>query len=135
MAIKSFEHNLACEFGLIGVLLVGKYSNFQVLLSAICVNIIGMIGVLSGLGAGSLNKVVYDYFMIFLAGNFAYIAIGIIKTLMKKDAKTNVLEFISLCKGIFIMFMIGFRSWFILLITYINYLLSIERTTQNGLFI
>lgn len=74
------------------------------------VNFLSLIGVVIGLAIVNMSSLVKLYIMVFVAGNFVYIAADIWQHVMKnreKDSrKKNTMEFIGLAIGIGAMFLL-----------------------------
>lgn len=74
------------------------------------VNFLSLIGVVIGLAIVNMSALVKLYIMVFVAGNFVYIAADIWQHVMKnreKDCrKKNTMEFIGLAIGIGAMFLL-----------------------------
>jgi zinc transporter ZupT len=72
------------------------------------VNFISLIGVFIGLAVVNLSEVAQTYIMVFVAGNFIYIASDIWQHIIKNKGESakcgNVLEFFGLSVGIGSMF-------------------------------
>ena len=85
-----------------------KFSSTQTILCNGTINLISIVGVLIGLGINSLNDVAKAYILVFVAGNFIYIAADIWRNLFKNKTGgwKNVIEFFGLALGIGIMFLL-----------------------------
>lgn len=72
------------------------------------VNFISLIGVIIGLAVVNLNEMAKTYIMVFVAGNFIYIASDIWQHILKNKGehskRGNVLEFFGLSCGVGAMF-------------------------------
>ena len=91
IAIAMYSHEIPCEIVHTAVLIKGKYSQGQTIVCSLLINLMGMIGVLTGLGLGQINKSVQSYFMAVVGGNFLYVSLGIISKLMRKNVKLNLI--------------------------------------------
>lgn len=72
------------------------------------INLISIVGVLIGLGINSLDDATKAYILVFVAGNFIYIAADIWRNLFKNKTGwwKNIIEFLGLALGIGVMFLL-----------------------------
>ena len=69
--------------GDVAILMTSKFSSTQTILCNGFVNFIALIGVLIGLGITTASEVAQTYIMVFVAGNFMFIAADIWRNLFK----------------------------------------------------
>ena len=78
--------------GDVAILIKNRFNVCQTIVCNVVVNLTSLIGVLAGVGLGSISEAVQIYILSFVAGNFIYIGADIWRNLLKnKDACTNIL--------------------------------------------
>ena len=93
--------------GDVGILLKNKFNNCQTICCNGVVNFTSLLGVLLGLGLGSISTATQTYMLSFVAGNFIYIGADIWRNLLKnKSAFGNFLEFLSFAIGVGCMYLV-----------------------------
>lgn len=101
-------HEIPRELGDVAILLKASFSTIQTVLCNGCVNFVSLIGVIIGLAVVNLNEVAQTYIMVFVAGNFMYIASDIWQNLWKNKGENakikNFIEFIGAAIGVGAMF-------------------------------
>lgn len=96
-------HEIPREMGDVAILLKSRFSPNETILSNGLVNLISLVGVWMGLNSHSLSPTVKQYALVFVAGNFMYIASDIWKNLFhNKKNIVNVLELIGLLLGVYL---------------------------------
>jgi len=89
--------------GDVAILLKSKFNAKETILSNGIVNMISLVGVWLGLNSHGLSDIAKQYILVFVAGNFLYIASDIWKHLFSnKRFFVNVLEMIGLVVGVYI---------------------------------
>lgn len=73
------------------------------------INLLAVVGAIIGLSTSSLSPQVQDYIMVFVAGNFVYIASDIWKHLFNDNWKNNILEAVGFGIGVGAMFGVKIR--------------------------
>ena len=87
--------------GDVAILLKSNFNAKETILSNGIVNLVSLVGVYAGLNAHSIPDVAKQYILVFVAGNFMYIASDIWKNLFRqKRTIVNVLEMVGLLGGI-----------------------------------
>lgn len=83
------------------ILLKSKFNAKETILSNGIVNMISLVGVYLGLNSHGLPPLVKQYMLVFVAGNFLYIASDIWKNLFyHKSFWLNLLEMMGLVGGV-----------------------------------
>lgn len=105
--VAIFAHEIPREMGDVGVMMKSGFSNVQTVLCNGFINCVSLVGVFLGLGLGSINETVESYIMVWVAGNFVYIAADIWKHLLKnKNRWLNFFEFAAFSLGVGIMYIV-----------------------------
>lgn len=87
--------------GDVAILLKSNFNAKETILSNGIVNLVSLVGVYAGLNAHAIPDVAKQYILVFVAGNFMYIASDIWKNLFRqKRTIVNVLEMVGLLGGI-----------------------------------
>ena len=88
------------------ILLRSEFTELQTVFCNGFINLISLVGTFIGLAILNLSDVVKAYILIFVAGNFIYIAADIWRQIFKnKESKRqNVLEFVGFAAGVGVMF-------------------------------
>ena len=76
-------HEIPREMGDVAILIKNKFSENQTIVCNGTINLISIIGALIGLGATHLDDTVKIYLLVFVGGNFIYIAADIWRHLFK----------------------------------------------------
>lgn len=93
--------------GDVAILMTNEFSSMQTVLCNGFVNLTSLIGVFVGLAITNLDEITKIYILIFVAGNFIYIAADIWKHLFKNSTFfKNLLEFIGFGVGVAAMYLI-----------------------------
>lgn len=93
--------------GDVAILMTNEFSSTQTILCNGFVNFSSLVGVFIGLAIVDLSTVTKTYILIFVAGNFIYIAADIWRHLFKNKGFTkNFIEFLGLAVGITSMYLI-----------------------------
>lgn len=89
-------------------MLKSRFSEAQTVLCNGVVNFVSLIGVIIGLAVINLDKLAKTYIMVYVAGNFVYIAADIWQNLFKNKGEgakcKNLIEFVGAAIGIGSMF-------------------------------
>lgn len=89
--------------GDVAILLKSHFNAKETILSNGIVNLISLVGVYLGLNSHNLSPALRHYWLVFVAGNFIYIASDIWRNLLRHHhVKTNALEVIGLLMGVWI---------------------------------
>ena len=103
-------HEIPREIGDVAILMQNKFSEMQTLVCNGTINLISIVGVLIGLGVSSFDDATKAYILIFVAGNFIYIAADIWRHLLKNRGDyafwKNLLEFSGFSLGVGIMYLL-----------------------------
>jgi zinc transporter ZupT len=87
--------------GDVAILLKSRFSEWETILSNGIVNLISLLGVLMGLYSNDLSPETKQYALVFVAGNFIYIASDIWKNLFRHTSLwVNALEMVGLLLGV-----------------------------------
>lgn len=90
--IAIFAHEIPREMGDVGILMKSNFDSCQTIFWNAIINTMSMVGVVVGLGLGSIGEAVQIYILAFVAGNFIYIGADIWRNLLKnKDACLNII--------------------------------------------
>ena len=93
--------------GDVGILIKNKFDGVQTIMCNVVVNLTSLIGVLVGMGLGSISEATQIYILSFVAGNFMYIGADIWRNLLKnKEACGNILEVVSFAVGVGAMYLV-----------------------------
>ena len=93
--------------GDVAILMTNSFNAVQTVLCNGFVNLISLIGVFIGLGIAELDDIAKSYVLVFVAGNFIFIAADIWKNLFKNSGFwKNFIEFIGFGVGITAMYLI-----------------------------
>lgn len=93
--------------GDVGILMKSKFDACQTIFWNALINTISLVGVVVGLGLGTIGEAVQIYILVFVAGNFIYIGADIWRHLLKnKDAILNISEFICFSIGVGAMYLV-----------------------------
>lgn len=90
------------------ILLENRFSGCQAIVSNGVINFMSLVGVVVGLCTLGVPESIQDYIMVFVAGNFMYIAADIWRNLFQGSWKLNLLELLFFCGGVASMFGIKF---------------------------
>ncbi len=100
-------HEVPREMGDVAILLKNDFTEMQTILCNGVINLISIVGVVIGLAIQDQNEVVILYLLVFVAGNFIYIAAEIWQNLFKTNTvKGNGIEFLGLGLGIAVMYLL-----------------------------
>lgn len=106
--IAIVAHEIPRELGDVAVLLKADFSETQTVLCNGFINFMSMIGVIIGLAVVNIDDIAKTYIMVFVAGNFVYIAADIWQNLFKGKGERakcqNLVEFVGAGIGIGAMF-------------------------------
>ena len=103
VTIGIIAHEIPREMGDVAILLKSKFNAKETILSNGIVNMISLVGVWLGLNSHGLSDITKQYILVFVAGNFLYIASDIWKHLFNhKRLFVNVLEMIGMALGVYI---------------------------------
>jgi zinc transporter ZupT len=86
--------------------LKSKFSNWQTICSNGLINLLAIVGAIIGLATNNLSDEAKNYIMVFVAGNFIYIASDIWRHLFNSTWKSNLLEALGFAIGVGAMFAI-----------------------------
>ena len=94
--------------GDVAILLKNNFSETQTIICNGTINLISLIGTFIGLGITHLDDAPKLYILVFVAGNFIFIAADIWKNLFKNKGAPlkNVLEFFGFALGVGVMFLL-----------------------------
>lgn len=81
--IAIIAHEIPRELGDVAVLLKSNFTETQTVLCNGVVNFVSLIGVIIGLAVVHLDEIAKIYIMVFVAGNFVYIATDIWQNILK----------------------------------------------------
>lgn len=104
IVIAIFIHEIPRQLGDVAILLKSKFSPWQTVCSNGLINMLAIVGAIIGLSTSSLSDQAKDYIMIFVAGNFVYIASDIWKHLLNDKWKHNLVEALGFAIGVGAMF-------------------------------
>lgn len=76
-------HEIPREMGDVAILMKNHFSSTQTILCNGLINLISLVGVFIGLGVTNLDDGAKLYLLVFVGGNFVYIAADIWKNLLK----------------------------------------------------
>ena len=82
VTIGIIAHEIPREMGDVAILLKSKFNAKETILSNGVVNLISLVGVWLGLNSQTLSDVAKQYILVFVAGNFLYIAADIWRHLL-----------------------------------------------------
>lgn len=101
-------HEIPREMGDVAILMKNNFSGTQTILCNGTINLISMVGGLIGLGLNSINDAAKIYILVFIAGNFIYIAADIWRHLFKNKGEKwkNVFELFGFCLGVGVMYLL-----------------------------
>jgi zinc and cadmium transporter len=103
VTIGIIAHEIPREMGDVAILLKSKFNEKETIISNGVVNLISLVGVYLGLNSQTLSPTIREYVLVFVAGNFLYIASDIWKNLFHHVRKTyNLLEGIGLIMGVYL---------------------------------
>jgi zinc and cadmium transporter len=108
IVIAVFAHEIPRELGDVAILLESKFNNKQTIISNGVINLISIIGAIIGLAVVGTSEEVQTYIMVFVAGNFMYIAADIWRHLFKAKWLGNLMQQIFFAIGVGAMFGIKF---------------------------
>jgi zinc transporter ZupT len=101
VTIGIIAHEIPREMGDVAILLKSKFNAKETIISNGVVNLISLVGVWLGLNAHVIPDVTKQYILVFVAGNFLYIASDIWKHLFNnKRFYVNLLEMLGLICGV-----------------------------------
>ena len=94
--------------GDVAILIKNEFTEKQTIICNGTINLISLIGAFIGLGVTHLDDAVKLYLLVFVGGNFIYIAADIWRHLFKnKEQKwKNVVEFFGFALGVGVMFLL-----------------------------
>ena len=94
--------------GDVAILMKNDFSETQTILCNGTINLISIVGTLIGLGLTNVDANVKTYILVFVAGNFVYIAADIWRNLFKNTGEKlkNVLELFGFCLGVGVMYLL-----------------------------
>lgn len=103
ITVGIIAHEIPREMGDVAILLKSNFNPRETILSNGIVNLISLVGVWLGLNSHGLSPVVKQYILVFVAGNFMYIASDIWKNLFHhKGWFPNMLEIFGLGIGVWL---------------------------------
>lgn len=101
-------HEIPRELGDVAILLKATFTTTQTVLCNGFINFVSLIGVIIGLAIVNVDEAAKNYVMVFVAGNFMYIAADIWQNIFKNKGHhakiKNAIEFIGAAIGIGVMF-------------------------------
>lgn len=101
ITVGIIAHEIPREMGDVAILLKSRFNEKETILSNGIVNLISLVGVYLGLTSHSLSPTTKQYALVFVAGNFLYIASDIWKNLFHhRNFFVNLLEMVGLLGGI-----------------------------------
>lgn len=106
--IAIFSHEIPRELGDVAILLENRFTGCQAILSNGFINLMSLVGVVVGLCAIGVSEEFEQYIMVFVAGNFLYIAADIWRSLFQGKMFMNILQFLAFIGGAGAMFGIKF---------------------------
>lgn len=92
VVIAVFAHEIPRELGDVAILLESSFNNKQAIVSNGVINLISILGVIIGLATVGISGVASTYVMVFVAGNFMYIAADIWRHLFKGKWCSSLLQ-------------------------------------------
>lgn len=93
--------------GDVAILMTNEFNSTQTVLCNGFVNLISLLGVIIGLAITDLSEVTKTYILVFVAGNFIFIAADIWRNLFKNSGfSKNLIEFIGFGIGVAAMYLI-----------------------------
>lgn len=108
MVIAVFSHEIPRELGDVAILLESKFNNMQAIMSNGIINLIAILGVIVGLATVNTSEEAKTYIMVFVAGNFIYIAADIWRHLFKGKWLGNLIQQLFFAVGVGAMYGIKF---------------------------
>jgi zinc and cadmium transporter len=108
VVIAIFTHEIPRELGDVAILLESKFNYRQAILSNGIINLIAILGVIVGLSISGISDAAKTYVLVFVAGNFMFIAADIWRNLFKAGWGSNLLQFLLFAVGVGAMFGIKF---------------------------
>lgn len=105
--VAIITHEIPREMGDVAILMTNEFSSKQTILCNGFVNLTSLIGVFIGLAITDLDEITKTYVLVFVAGNFIYIAADIWRNLFKnRGFVKNFIEFSGFGVGIAAMYLI-----------------------------
>lgn len=105
--VAVIAHEIPREMGDVAILLKNYFTPTQTILCNGLINLISLVGLFIGLGVAHLDDATKLYLLVFVAGNFVYIAADIWRNLFKNDPLwKNILEFFGLAVGVGVMYLV-----------------------------
>jgi zinc transporter ZupT len=93
--------------GDVAILMTNSFNPTQTVLCNGVINLISLVGVVIGLRITELDDVAKNYVLVFVAGNFIFIAADIWRNLFKnKNIWKNLIELMGIFIGVGLMFLI-----------------------------
>ena len=104
VVVAIFIHEIPRELGDVAILLKSRFTGWQTICSNGTINMLAVVGAIIGLSTSSLPDSAKNYIMVFVAGNFVYIASDIWKHLFLDSWRSNLLEVVGFLIGVGAMF-------------------------------
>jgi zinc and cadmium transporter len=103
VTVGIIAHEIPREMGDVAILLKSHFNERETVISNGLVNMISLVGVYLGLNSQGLSSVTRQYMLVFVCGNFLYIASDIWRNLFRhSNPLVNLLEGVGLIYGVFI---------------------------------
>ena len=106
MFVAIIAHEVPRELGDVAILMKNNFSDKQTILCNGTVNLVSIIGGIIGLSIVNLAEAVQLYILVFVAGNFIYVASDIWRHIMKSGWMGNVMEFLAFALGVGVMYLV-----------------------------
>jgi len=105
--VAIIAHEIPREMGDVAILMTNSFNATQTILCNGFVNLTSLVGVFIGLAITDLDDVTKNYVLVFVAGNFIFIAADIWRNLFKNSGFfKNFIEFIGFGIGVAAMYLI-----------------------------
>jgi zinc transporter ZupT len=103
VVIGIVAHEIPREMGDVSILMKSNFSDREIILSNGFVNCISIVGVILGLNSMVIPPTIKQYILVFVGGNFMYIAADIWKNLFRqKSGILNILEILGFAVGVYV---------------------------------
>ena len=105
--IAIIAHEIPREMGDVAILMTNNFNPTQTVLCNGFVNLLALLGVIVGLAITDLSELAKEYILVFVAGNFIFIAADIWKHLFKNSSLSkNLVEFSGFGLGLAAMYLV-----------------------------
>ena len=105
--VAVIAHEVPRELGDVAILLKSNFSSFQTIMCNGTVNLVALLGGIIGLAINTLDEASKMYVLVFVAGNFIYVAADIWRHILKSHTwYGNIIEAVGFALGVGIMFLL-----------------------------